>query len=82
MDEDLLKRVIGSVLDVAPATIDDDTNADNVDDWSSIVQLSLILALEEEFDIEIPDVEAPNMTSYPLIRLVVSEQMGQQAPDG
>ena len=44
--------------------------------WDSLAQLNLILALEEEFGIEIPDEEAAELTSYPLIRLVVNEQLG------
>ena len=76
MDELKLKQVIGSVLGVPADTIDESTTSDTVDDWGSLAQLNLILAIEEEFDVEIPDEEAADLTSYPLIKLVVAEQVG------
>jgi acyl carrier protein len=82
MDDDRLKLVVASVLNIAADAIDDDTNADNVEEWTSIVHLTLILALEDEFAIEIPDEEAANMTSYPLIHLIVAEQVGKSSPAG
>ena len=76
MDEHKLKQVIGSVLGVPAETIDESTTADTVEDWGSLAQLNLILAIEEEFGVEIPDEEAADLTSYPLIKLVVAEQAG------
>jgi|tagenome__1003787_1003787.scaffolds.fasta_scaffold19950505_2 acyl carrier protein len=75
MNELDLKRVIGAVLDVPAESIDESTSADTIEDWTSLAQLNLILALEEEFDIQIPDEEAAELTSYPLIRVVVEEQL-------
>ena len=74
IDETKLKQVIGSVLGVPAEAIDEGTSTDTVENWSSLEQLNLILALEEEFGVEIPDEEAADITSYPLIRLVVDEQ--------
>ena len=74
IDETKLKQVIGSVLGVPAESIDDSTSTDTLEDWGSLEQLNLILALEEEFGVEIPDEEAADITSYPLIRLVVAEQ--------
>lgn len=76
MNEADLKRVIGAVLNLPADEIDEHTSTDTVEEWSSLAQLNLILALEEEFGIEIPDEEAAELTSYPLIRLVVAEQLG------
>ena len=74
IDETKLKQVIGSVLGVPAESIDDETSTDTLEGWGSLEQLNLILALEEEFGVEIPDEEAADITSYPLIRLVVAEQ--------
>jgi acyl carrier protein len=82
MDEADLKRVIGSILNLPTESIDDHTNADTIEDWSSLAQLNLILALEQEFGIEIPDEEAANLTSYPLIRLIVTEQLHESSASG
>lgn len=75
MDESRLKEVLGSVLGLPAEAIHEGTNADTVEDWSSLAQLNLILALEEEFGIEIPDEDAAELTSYPLVRLVVIERL-------
>jgi acyl carrier protein len=76
MNEADLKRVIGAVLNLPAEEIDEHTSSDSIGQWDSLAQLNLILALEEEFGIEIPDEEAAELTSYPLIRLVVNEQLG------
>lgn len=75
MNEVDLKRVIGAVLDLPAESIDESASVDTIENWTSLAQLNLILALEEEFDIQIPDEEAADLTSYPLIRLVVQEQL-------
>jgi len=48
---------------------------DTVEAWDSIKHMNLVLAIEEEFGISIPDEDAANITSYPLIRLVLNEQL-------
>jgi acyl carrier protein len=37
--------------------------------------MNLVLALEEEFGVTIPDDDAANMMSYKLIRIVLDEQL-------
>jgi len=46
-----------------------------VEAWDSIKHMNLVLAIEEEFGISIPDEDAANITTYPLIRLVLNEQL-------
>jgi acyl carrier protein len=48
---------------------------DTVEAWDSIKHMNLVLAIEEEFGVSIPDEDAGNITSYPLIRLVLNEQL-------
>jgi acyl carrier protein len=73
--EDTLKDVMATVLSIAADTINDDTSMDTVEAWDSIKHMNLVLAIEEEFGISIPDEDAANITSYPLIRLVLNEQL-------
>lgn len=73
--EDTLKDVMATVLGIAADSINDDTSMDTVEAWDSIKHMNLVLAIEEEFGISIPDEDAANITSYPLIRLVVAEQL-------
>lgn len=73
LNEILLKQVMGSVLNVAPATIGPDSSNDTIESWDSLKHMNLVLALEEEFGVSIPDEEAANITSYALIKLVLEE---------
>ena len=75
MTEDTLKDVMATVLEIAADSINDDTSMDTVVAWDSIKHMNLVLAIEEEFGVSIPDEDAANITSYPLIRLVLNEQL-------
>ena len=77
LDEMRLKQVISSVLQVPVETIDAGTSMDTIEKWDSLQHMNLVLALESAFGIYIPDDEATNITSYPLIRLVVDEQLSK-----
>lgn len=73
-DENKLKQIVGDVLDVDVAQIGPDFSMDTVEQWDSLRHMTLVLSIEDGFDITIPDEEAANITSWPLIRLVVDEQ--------
>ncbi len=71
--EEKIKSVMSSVLSISASTINAETSKDNVPSWDSHGHMNLILALEESFGVSIPDEEVPNLTSYPLIKLVMEE---------
>lgn len=73
VDEVLLKQVMGSILKVDPTTIDPGSSNDSIPTWDSLKHMNLVLALEEEFGVSIPDEEAANITSYALIKLVLED---------
>ena len=62
-----------SALQGLYTSIGDETNMDTVASWDSIKHMNLVLAIEEEFGISIPDEDAANITSYPLIKLVLQD---------
>jgi acyl carrier protein len=72
--DDKLRHVMSSVLRVPLDQIDGDTSTDTVEAWSSLAHLDLILALEEEFGVTIPDEEVGDLTSYRLLKLTLDEQ--------
>jgi len=78
LDEAKLKSVVATILGVEESQIDQDTSMDTLESWDSIKHMDLILAIEEEFNISVPDEEAADLTSYPLIRLVVGELVGSK----
>jgi len=73
LDEPKLKSVVSTILGIDQSMIDQNSSMDNIESWDSIKQMDLILAIEEEFGVSIPDSEAAELTSYALIKLVVGE---------
>jgi acyl carrier protein len=73
--EQRLREIVADVLALDAATVGDDTTTDTVEGWDSLAHMNLILAIEEGLDVALPDEEAADLTSYPLIRLVVGEQL-------
>jgi acyl carrier protein len=72
--EEKLRQVMATVLHVPAGEIDDDTSTDTVEAWTSLAHLDLILALEEEFSVTIPDEEVGDLTSFRLLKLTLDEQ--------
>ena len=65
--EDRTKEVMGSVFNISISSINNDSSPDNIENWDSLKHMNLIIALEEEFDIEFDDEEIVNSMSYALI---------------
>ena len=66
-----LEKVIGSILGVPAETLSDDSSADNTQEWDSLRQLSIILALESAYGINISTSEAMDMSSIANIKSVL-----------
>lgn len=75
LSEDQLKAVIAAMLDIDANSIDADTSTDTVPQWDSVRHMNLIIAVEESFKISIPDDEVATLTSYPIIKATVEEQL-------
>jgi acyl carrier protein len=73
IDEAKLKQVMATVLGVSPDAIGPQTSQDTLKAWDSLKHMNLVLALEQSFDVEIPDEDAAEITSYALIRLVLND---------
>lgn len=74
VDPAKIKEVMAAVLDVDPSTIGEDASMDSIESWNSLRQMSLVLALEEEFGVCFPDEDAANATTFKLLSLVLQEQ--------
>jgi len=70
-----IKNTLSLVFEVSEDEITEDTSADSVENWDSIRHLNLILALEEQFDITIPDEDVGNMLNFKIISHVVVEAL-------
>jgi len=73
INEQALRQVMATLLRVPVESIGEDTSMDTVKGWDSLRHMNLVLAIEEEFKVSIPDEDAANITSYPLIKLVLQD---------
>ena len=73
LDQEKLKAVISAVLNVDIGSIGPDSSRDTIESWDSLRHLNLILALEEEFGVTLPDEDGANATSYQLLGIVLRE---------
>ena len=65
------------VFEVNVDSIDENTSADNIETWDSLRHMNLILALEEDFNVTIPDEEVGNLMNFKLIELVITDLQNQ-----
>ena len=65
--EERIKRIMSAVLRIDAAAIGPDTRAENTASWDSLGQMNLAVALEGEFDIEIPVDDIIALKSYPVV---------------
>ena len=70
---DRLRDVVSKVLGVPAEDLADSTSPDTVDGWDSIKNMNLVLALEDEFEIEFSDEQLDSMLNFELIALAVQE---------
>lgn len=72
---DRIKRTMSIVFEIPETEINEESSIDNIDNWDSLRHLNLILGLEEEFEVSIPDEEVGNLMNFKLIELVIHDQL-------
>ena len=65
--EDRIKKVMSDVLNIDVSLINNESSPDNIENWDSLKHMNLIVALEEEFEIEFDDEEIVDSMNYILI---------------
>lgn len=73
--ENRIKKVMSEVLDIEEILINDSTSAEMIENWDSLKQMNLIVALEEEFDIEFDGEDLENLINFKLICLIIQEKL-------
>ncbi len=74
--ETRVRTILAEVFGLEPDQIDADISTDTVEEWDSLHHLTLVLALEEEFDIQLDDEESVAIVTFPLITAVVGDHLG------
>jgi acyl carrier protein len=79
MTADVGRRVIEIAADVlgeAPGSIGNDTTPADIEAWDSLAQLNLVVALEDEFAIQLAPEDMDLMVSVGAIAALVSSRLG------
>ena len=65
---------MGDVFNIGVDSINNDSSPDNIENWDSLKHMNLIVALEEEFEVEFDDEEIVDSMNYALILNIVSNK--------
>jgi acyl carrier protein len=69
--ENRIKSVVSSVFNISTDKIQNDSSPDTIESWDSLKHMNLVVALEEEFEIEFSDGDIFEMMNYKLISEIV-----------
>lgn len=71
--ENRIKKVMSEVLGIDEVLINENTSPETIESWDSLKQMNLIVAFEEEFDIELSDDDIFEMLNFKLICTVIKQ---------
>lgn len=71
--EDKVKEIMATVFETEASMINETSSPDTIENWDSIRHMNLIIALEEEFGIQLNDDQISEMTNFKLVLLTLSE---------
>lgn len=54
---------IARVMEVDPSELDENTAYGSIEKWDSLMHMRMVMEIEEEYDVEIPIDEIPNIKS-------------------
>lgn len=71
--ENKVKEIMAAVFEIEPSSIGESSSPDTIENWDSIRHMNLIVAIEEEFGIQLTDDQIAEMNSYKLILITLQE---------
>ena len=69
--EDRIKNIMSAVFEIPIQEINDESSSDTIISWDSLKHMNLVIALEEEFEMEFSESEIPAITNYRTIKEVI-----------
>ena len=67
-----IKNVMSTVFEIPEELIKNDSSPDTIGSWDSLRHMNLIVALEEEFKVELTDDEILDMMNYKSIESIIT----------
>ena len=68
---DRIKNVMSAVFEIPVEQIQDKSSPDTIESWDSLKHMNMVVALEEEFEVEFTDDEILEMMNYALIKSIL-----------
>ena len=70
-----IKSVLSVVFGIDEKEINEDSANDNIEAWDSLNHMTMVVALEEEFELEFDEDDIENLLNFKLIRIIVEEKL-------
>jgi len=67
-----IAKVFSDVLGITPDQVSDETSPDNTPQWDSMAAMTLVVAIEDEFDIRLSTAEIISMRNVAIVRKVLT----------
>jgi len=69
-----IKEIMHNILNVEQSSIIGESSSDNIASWDSLRHIQLVVALEEEFELEFTDGEITDLNSFNSIKKYISKE--------
>ena len=69
--EDRIKNVMSAVFEIPIQEINDQSSSDKIVSWDSLKHMNLVIALEEEFNMQFSENEILEMKNFILIKEII-----------
>lgn len=76
---DRVRRIAADVLEVPQEKIRADSSSENVETWDSVHHLNLVLALEQEFNLQFEPEEIDEMNNVEHILAVLERKLNHRS---
>ncbi len=70
-----IKSVLSAVFGIDEKEINENSANDNIEAWDSLNHMTMVVALEEEFELEFDEDDIENLLNFKLIRIIVEEKL-------
>ena len=73
--EERIKNVMSAVFEIPANKIGKESSPDNIESWDSLKHMNIVVALEEEFNIQFTDDEIIELINFSLMEAVIKEKL-------
>ena len=73
--EERIKNVMSAVFEIAVDKFDEHSSPDSIESWGSLNHMKLVVALEEEFNVQFTDDDITELINMKLIIAVLLEKL-------